>query len=156
MPSSGAAKPVAVQQPQESELGAFVYEARLPWWLRILFTAIVLPVVAVSTAILIRRWADLDWIAWVAFVFCALVLPFVIADGWIRRVRFYDHGLAARNWAFQTRILRYSDVISVGRAQDLRIHQSTGAVVNIPKWHGDFDSIEDILRKTEGTETEGN
>ncbi len=151
MSSGGSAKPVAAQQPQDSELGAFVYEARLPWWLRMLFTAIVLPAVAISAAILIRRWADLDWIAWTTFVFCALVLPFVIADGWIRRVRFYDHGLAARNWAFRTRILRYSDVISVGRAQDLRIYQSKGPVVNIPKWHGDFDLIEDMLKERRET-----
>lgn len=145
--SGESAKPVAVQQPQESELGSVVYEARLPWWLRILFTAIVLPVVVVSAAILIRRWADLDWIAWATFVFCALVLPFAIADGWIRRVRFYNRGLVARNWACQTRTVRYSDITSVGRAQDLRIHQSKGAVINIPKWHGDFDLIEDILER---------
>jgi len=146
--SSGRfAEPVEVEQPRNSELGAMIYEARLPWWMRIVFTVVLLPLGVVSAIILIRRWADLDWIAGAAFLFCALVLPFAIADGLVRRVRFYDHGLVTRNWAFQTRALRYSDVASVGRDQSLRIQVSQGAPIKIPKWEADFDFIEDVLEQ---------
>lgn len=124
-----------------------IYEARLPLWLRIAVTGILGPVVTASADILIRRWTELDWIAWASFMFCTAVFPLGIVDAWVRRVRFFDHGVVVRNWIFRTRTVKYSEVTYVYRDQSLRLRVSKGASINIPKWEGDFDLIENILKE---------
>lgn len=134
-------------QPLGVDLGALIYEARLPLWLRMVVTGVLGPLVVLSADILIRRWTELDWIGLASFMFCAALLPFGIVDAWVRRVRFFDHGVVVRDWIFRTRAVEYSEVTSIDRGQSLRLLVSKRASINIPKWEGDFDLIEDILKE---------